>query len=147
DRQMLETTIRVLEPAGLDQLESPRLLFLLPATPELSHRSGDGLDEVLRHGLHDRHGLIAVAPTFSDWPWMTDLPDRQMFQQFLYCVDDVDCYIDEKHLDHPRHMVGYSNGESACLQLSLRYPELFRAAAAFVYPCMKEHSAEYEIPY
>ena len=90
DRQMLETTIRVLEPAGLDQLENPRLLFLLPATPELSHRSGDGLDEVLRHGLHDRHGLIAVAPTFSDWPWMTDLPDRQMFQQVLYFVEDVD---------------------------------------------------------
>src|SRR5699024_12594555 len=89
DRQMLETTIRVLEPAGLDQLESPRLLFLLPATPELRHRSGDGLDEVVRQGLHDRHGLIGVAPTFPDWRWMTDRPDRQMVQQVLYFVEDV----------------------------------------------------------
>jgi len=147
DRQMLETTIRVLEPAGLDQLESPRLLFLLPATPELSHRSGDGLDEVLRHGLHDRHGLIAVAPTFSDWPWMTDLPDRQMFQQVLYFVEDVVGFIDEKHPDLPRLLVGYSKGGSASLQLLLRYPELFRAAAAFDSPIMKEHPDEWEMPY
>ena len=47
DRQMFETIIRVLEPPGLDQLENPRLLFLLPATPELSHRSGEDRKSVV----------------------------------------------------------------------------------------------------
>src|SRR5690625_6782993 len=66
ERQMFETTIRVLEPDELDAVAQPRVLYLLPSTPELSHRSGDGLDEILHHELHQQHGLVAVAPTFSD---------------------------------------------------------------------------------
>lgn len=147
DRQMVETTIRVLEPDTLDDLEHPRVLYLLPATPELSHRSGDGLDEVLRHDLHNRHGLVAVAPTFSDWPWMTDLPDQKTFQQVLYFLEDVVGFIDRLHPDLPRLLVGYSKGGSAALQLLLRYPAMFRAAAAFDSPVMKERPDQWEMPY
>lgn len=147
NRQMFETSIRVLEPDHLDQIERPRVLFLLPACPELSHRSGDGLDQVLTHDLHNRHGLIAVAPTFSDWPWMTDLPDQQMFQQVLYFVEDVVGFIDGLYPDLSRLLVGYSKGGSAALQLLLRYPELFRAAAAFDSPVMKEVPDQWEMPY
>lgn len=147
DRQMVETTIRVLEPDNLDELENPRVLYLLPATPELSHRSGDGLDEVLRHDLHNRHGLVAVAPTFSDWPWMTDLPDQKTFQQVLYFLEDVVGFIDKLYPGLPRLLVGYSKGGSAALQLLLRYPELFTAAAAFDSPVMKERPDQWEMPY
>lgn len=147
DRQMFETTIRVLKPSGLQGIENPRVLYLLPATPELSHRSGDGLDEVLRLGLHERHGLVAVAPTFSDWPWMTDLPDRQMFQQVLYFLEDVVGFVDGLYPGMPRLLAGYSKGGSAALQLLLRYPHLFRAAAAFDSPIMKEQPDQWEMPY
>lgn len=147
DRQMYETTIRVLEPENLAEIENPRILYLLPSGPELSHRSGDGLDEVLREGLHERYGLVAVAPTFSDWPWMTDLPDRQMFQQVLYFLEDVVGFIDRQYPGLPRLLVGYSKGGSAALQLLLRYPEMFRAAAAFDSPIMKEQPDQWEMPY
>ena len=122
DRQMYETTIRVLEPDNLDEIEHPGVLYLLPSTPELSHRSGDGLDEVLAHDLHNRYGLVAVAPTYSDWPWMTDLPDKQMFQQVLYFLEDVVGFIDGLYRDSLRLLIGYSKGGSAALQLLLRYP-------------------------
>lgn len=147
DRQMVETTIRVLEPDNLAELEHPRVLYLLPSSPELSHRSGDGLDQILTHDLHNRHGLVAVAPTFSDWPWMTDLPDRQMFQQVLYFLEDVVGFIDGQYSGLPRLLVGYSKGGSAALQLLLRHPDLFRAAAAFDSPIMKERPDQWEMPY
>lgn len=147
DRQMVETTIRVLEPDDLDAIEHPRVLYLLPSTPELSHRSGDGLDEVLAHDLHNQHGLVTVAPTFSDWPWMTDLPDQKMFQQVLYFLEDVVGFIDRQYPGLPRLLAGYSKGGSAALQLLLRHPELFRAAAAFDSPIMKEQPDQWEMPY
>ena len=147
NRQMVETIIRVLEPDDLDRVEHPRVLYLLPATPELSHRSGDGLDEVLAHELHNRYGLVVVAPTFADWPWMTDLPDRPMFQQVLYFLEDVVGFIDGIYPGSDRLLLGYSKGGSAALQLLLRYPELFRAAAAFDSPIMKEQPDQWEMPY
>jgi len=147
DRQMLETTIRVLEPDNLDRIETPRVLFLLPSCPELSHRSGDGLDQVLVNDLHNRHGLIAVAPTYSDWPWMTDLPDQQMFRQLLYFLEDVVGFIDRLYPSRTRLLVGYSKGGSAAIQLLLRYPELFAAAAAFDSPIMKTQPDQWEMPY
>lgn len=147
DRQMVETTIRVLEPDDLDSSAPHRILFVLPACPELSHRSGDGLDEVLKHDLHNRHGLIAVAPTFADWPWMTDLPDQAMFQQVLYFIEDVVGFVDQLYPEATRLLIGYSKGGSAALQLLLRYPEMFQAAAAFDSPVMKEQPDQWEMPY
>lgn len=147
NRQMVETIIRILEPDDLDRIENPRVLYLLPATPELSHRSGDGLDEVLANDLHNRYGFVAVAPTFSDWPWMTDLPDRPMFQQVLYFLEDVVGFVDGLYPDASRALIGYSKGGSAAVQLLLRHPELFRAAAAFDSPVMKERPDQWEMPY
>jgi pimeloyl-ACP methyl ester carboxylesterase len=147
DRQMFETTIRILEPDRRTATQNPRVLYLLPAGPELSHRSGDGLDQVLANDLHNKYGLIAVAPTYSDWPWMTDLPDRPMFQQILYFLEDVVGFVDRLYPGSDRLLLGYSKGGSAALQLLLRYPDLFRAAAAFDSPIMKEQPDQWEMPY
>lgn len=147
DRQMTETIVRVLEPDAPSTRERRRILFVLPASPELSHRSGDGLDQILAHDLHNRYGFTAVAPTYSDWPWMTDLPDRQMFQQILYFIEDVVGFADRLYPDSERLLLGYSKGGSAAIQLLLRYPHLFRAAAAFDSPVMKEEPDQWEMPY
>jgi len=146
-RQQLQTVIRVLEPDDLDSVESPRVVYLLPSTPELSHRSGDGLDEALRNDLHNRYGLVFVAPTYSDWPWMTDLPDQAMFQQLMYFLDEVVPFIDSRHPSLSRLLIGYSKGGSAALQILLRHPDRFAAAAAFDSPVMKTRPDEWEMPY
>lgn len=147
DRQMFETIIRVLEPDVVDAATPRRLLFVLPSCPELSHRSGDGLDEILRNDLHNRYGMVAVAPSYSDWPWMTDLPDQQMFQQVLYFIEDVVPFIDGLYPGATRLLIGHSKAGSAALQLLLRYPELFTAAAAHDAPIMKEQPDQWEMPY
>jgi len=146
-RQQFETIIRVLEPDDLASVENPRLVYLLPSTPELSHRSGDGLDEVLRHDLHNQYGLVFVAPTYSDWPWMTDLPDQPMFQQLMFFLEEIVPFIDTRYPELSRSLVGYSKGGSAALQILLRYPETFAAAAAFDSPVMKSRPDQWEMPY
>jgi pimeloyl-ACP methyl ester carboxylesterase len=146
-RQQFETIVRVLEPDNLAALENPRVVYLLPSTPELSHRSGDGLDQVLQHDLHNQHGLVFVAPTYSDWPWMTDLPDQPMFQQLMFFLEEVVPFIDDQYPSLPRLMIGYSKGGSAALQILLRYPEKFAAAAAFDSPVMKTQPDQWEMPY
>ncbi|MGF2949186.1 alpha/beta hydrolase-fold protein [Microbacterium alcoholitolerans] len=146
-RQQLETVIRVLEPDDLENVENPRIVYLLPSTPELSHRSGDGLDEALRHDLHNQHGLVFIAPTYSDWPWMTDLPDQAMFQQLMYFLEEVVPFIDSRYPSLLRLLIGYSKGGSAALQILLRHPEQFAAAAAFDSPVMKTRPDQWEMPY
>lgn len=146
-RQQFETILRVLEPDDLASVANPRVVFLLPSTPELSHRSGDGLDQALTHDLHNRHGLIFVAPTYSDWPWMTDLPDQAMFQQLMYFLEEIVPFVDDLYPEHRRLLIGYSKGGSAALQILLRHPELFAAAATFDSPVMKTQPDQWEMPY
>ncbi|GAB3811453.1 hypothetical protein GCM10028820_02710 [Tessaracoccus terricola] len=148
-RQQFETILRVLEPSREPQgpAASRRVVLLLPSTPELSHRSGDGLDEVLRHDLHNRHDMVVVAPTYSDWPWMTDLPDQPMFQQLMFFLEEIVPFVEQLYPSSPRLLVGYSKGGSAALQILLRHPELFAAAAAFDSPVMKTAPDQWEMPY
>lgn len=146
-RQRFETIIRVLVPKAIERLERPRVVYALPSSPELSHRSGDVIETILAGGLHERYGMVVVAPTYAEWPWMTDLPDSPMFEQVLYLLEDILPLFDRQYPGAPRLLVGYSKGGCASLQLLLRYPELFHAAALFDSPIMKELPDQWEMPY
>lgn len=146
-RQRFETIIRVLVPDEIERIEHPRVVYALPSSPELSHRSGDVIETVLAEDLHNRHGMVVVAPTYAEWPWMTDLPDNPMFEQVLYLLEDVLPVFDQRYPGSRRLLVGYSKGGCASLQLLLRYPELFHACALFDSPIMKELPDQWEMPY
>lgn len=146
-RQRFETVIRVLAPDDVERIECPRVLYALPSSPELSHRSGDVIETVLAEDLHNRHGMVVVAPTYAEWPWMTDLPDSPMFEQVLYFLEDVVPVFDRQYPDSRRLLVGYSKGGCASLQLLLRHPETFHAMACFDSPIMKELPDQWEMPY
>ncbi|MCC2028078.1 hypothetical protein KEC56_00800 [Microbacterium sp. YMB-B2] len=146
-RQQFETVVRVLEPDDLANIKNPPVVYLLPSTPELSHRSGDGLDEALRGDLHNRYGMVFVAPTYSDWPWMTDLPDQPTLQQLMFFLDEIVPFVDGVYPSSTRALIGYSKGGSAAVQILVRYPELFTAAAAFDSPVMKTRPDDWEMPF
>jgi pimeloyl-ACP methyl ester carboxylesterase len=146
-RQRFETVIRVLVPDDVERIERPRVVYALPSSPELSHRSGDVIETVLAEDLHNRHGMVVVAPTYAEWPWMTDLPDNPMFEQVLYFLEDVVPLFDRQYPGSRRLLVGYSKGGCASLQLLLRYPETFGACALFDSPIMKELPDQWEMPY
>ncbi len=146
-RQMHETIIRVLVPDNIDAFETPRVVFVLPASPDLSHRSGDCIQEILVNDLHNRHGMVIVAPTFAEWPWMTDHPDNQRYQQVLFLLEDIVTHADTLFPGSKRLLLGYSKGGTAAMQMLLRYPQVFEAIAFFDSPIMKELPDQWEMPY
>lgn len=146
-RQRFETVIRVLVPKDIERIERPRVVYALPSSPEISHRSGDVIEVILAEGLHDRYGMVVVAPSYAEWPWMTDLPDDPMFQQVLYLLEDVLPVFDRRFPDSKRLLLGQSKSGTASMQLLLRYPELFHAIAFFDSPIMKELPDQWEMPY
>ena len=50
-----ETLVRVLLPAPLDDSKKYRVLFVLPVEAGVEQRYGDGLAEIRRLDLHNRH--------------------------------------------------------------------------------------------
>ena len=63
------TQIKVLLPDRLDNGRRYPVLYVLPVEPGDGTRWGDGLAEVKKHDIHNRHGLICVLSTFSQLPW------------------------------------------------------------------------------
>src|SRR5947207_2021277 len=59
------TKISVLLPGKLEKDRRYRVLYVLPVEAGDGTRYGDGLLEVKKLGLHDRHGLVCVMPTFA----------------------------------------------------------------------------------
>ncbi|MFH1267895.1 MAG: hypothetical protein ABIK89_19430, partial [Planctomycetota bacterium] len=68
------TRIKVLLPDRLEEGRRCAVLYVLPVEAGEGARWGDGLVEVKKHDLHNRHRLICVLPTFSHLPWYADHP-------------------------------------------------------------------------
>lgn len=132
-RQASETTVRVLVP---DEPASPcRVLYVLPVQPGESGEWGDGLSEIEKLDLQNRHQLICVSPSFSGWPWYADHPDDPTLQQESYFFEDVLPLVARSYDILPRPLlVGFSKSGWGAFSLLLRFPERFTAAAAFDAP-------------
>ena len=87
--QAHDLPLRVLLPKKLDKVKSPGVLYVLPIEPEIQFRFGDGLTTVEQHDLHNKFGLIAVAPSFSDWPWYANHPTDPKIQFDKYCIPQL----------------------------------------------------------
>lgn len=59
------TQIRVLLPDPFEKSRSYPVVYVLPVEPRNENRYGDGLLEVKKNDLQNRHQAIFVAPTFS----------------------------------------------------------------------------------
>ena len=79
--QAQPTKIRVLRP---DREETQRtkhpVVYVLPVEAGTGDRYGDGLKEVQKLDLHNRFGVLFVAPTFSHLPWYADHPTQPELQ-------------------------------------------------------------------
>lgn len=117
------------------------LLFVLPVEAGVSERWGDGLREIERLGLHDRHNLICVQPTFSHLPWYgdhaTDKTIRQESHLVKVCVPLVDRKFRQAKTQR-RLLLGFSKSGWGAMSLLLRHPNLFAKAAAWDAPFTKK---------
>jgi acetyl esterase/lipase len=136
------TTIRVLLPDRIDEKTKHPVLYVLPVEAKDGRRYGDGLLEVKKAGLHNRYGLICVAPTFSHLPWYADHPTDKTIRQESYFLKVVVPFIEKTYpvLARPegRLLVGFSKSGWGAFALLLRHPEVFGKAAAWDAPLMKD---------
>ena len=141
------TQIRVLLPDRLEPEARYPVVYVLPVEPRDEHHYGDGLIEVRKHDLHNRHGTIFVAPTFSHLPWYADHPtDPEIRQETLL--------PGSRRPVHRRPLPGEGGPGGAApaglqqvglgaYSLLLRHPEVFGRAAAWDAPLMMDSPGKY----
>lgn len=137
-----KTKIRVLLPSQIHKDKKYRVLFVLPVEKNEENRYGDGLLEIKKANLHNKHNLICVAPTFSHLPWYANHPSDQSIQQETYFLKVVVSFVD---VIYPttcsadgRFLLGFSKSGWGAFSLLLRNPDLFSKAAAWDAPLMKQ---------
>jgi hypothetical protein len=141
------TRIRVLRPDTLEKGKTYTVVYLLPVEAGGESRYGDGLKEVKKLGLHNRHGAVFVAPTFSDLPWYADHPTRPAVRQESYFLNVVVPFIDRTYpvrsAADGRLLLGFSKSGWGAWSLLLRHPDRFGRAAAWDAPLMMDQPGKY----
>jgi S-formylglutathione hydrolase FrmB len=127
--------ICVLTPDALAPERAYPVVYVLPVEPGSGAHFGDGLAEIHKHGLQNRLQFIAVAPTFSYWPWCADHPSNPSMRQESHFLRIVIPFVEANFpaAANPdgRLLLGFSKSGFAAFSLLLRRPETFGRAAAW----------------
>ncbi|HUE70835.1 MAG TPA: alpha/beta hydrolase-fold protein [Pirellulaceae bacterium] len=141
------TKIHVLLPKTVDESKRYAVIYVLPVEAREEARYGDGLAEVLKHGLHNKYQAIFVAPTFSDLPWYADHPTKQEVRQETYFLQVVVPLVEKLYPAEAsvegRRLLGFSKSGWGAWSLLLRHPSVFGRAAAWDAPLMLDAPGKY----
>jgi len=147
-----DTNVRILLPDTKEgqarYLNNPRVVYVLPVNPDVTTQWNDGLYTVSQADLHNQYGFVAVAPSFTNWPWFADNPTDPKIQQETYFVKEVVPLVDSlfPETSKKRLLLGFSKSGNGSYQLILRYPDMFMAASIWDAPVMKTAPDEFEMP-
>jgi S-formylglutathione hydrolase FrmB len=141
------TSIRVLLPDRAESGQRFPVLYVLPVEAGDGNRYGDGLLECKRQGIHNKHNILCVAPTFSNLPWYADHPSDPQIQQESYFLNVVIPLVDAAYptINKPsgRFLIGFSKSGWGAFSLLLRHPDTFAMAVAWDAPLMKERPDQF----
>lgn len=142
-----ETSLRVLLPTGIKPGEKLRVMLVLPVEPQEEHKYGDGLAEVRRHDLHNKHRLICASPSFSHLPWYADHPTDARVRQETYLLKVVLPALRERYPCSERPddclLLGFSKSGWGAWSLLLRHPDMFGRVAAWDSPLVESAPKKY----
>ena len=134
------TQIRVLLPDSPQPGIRYPVAYVLPVEAGRETRWGDGLREVQQAGLHNRHQVICVQPTFSHLPWYADHPTDATIRQESYLLQAIVPWVEKhypvKQSSDGRWLVGFSKSGWGAYSLLLRHGQIFGKAAAWDAPLM-----------
>jgi hypothetical protein len=134
-----ETTgIMVLLPDRLEKGRRYPVVYVLPVEPKTESRYGNGLLEVKKLDLHNKHSLIFVEPTFAQLPWYADHPTDKGVRQESYFLKVVVPFVEKQYPASTevkdRRLLGFSKSGWGAFCLLLRHPDVFGKAVAFDAP-------------
>lgn len=145
--QSKATLIRVLMPEKPEKGKQYPVVYVLPVEAGTENKYGDGLKEVQKLDLHNKRGVIFVAPTFSQLPWYADHPTKPELRQETYFLKVVVAYIDNNYPvrvgAEGRLLLGFSKSGWGAYSLLFRHPTLFGKAAAWDAPMMMDKPGKY----
>jgi hypothetical protein len=138
------TEIKVLLPDRMEPGKRYPALYVLPVEAGAGKQYGNGLVEIKKHDLHNKHGVICVEATFSHLPWYTDHPADAKIRQETYFLKVVLPFI-EKHypVSMVRWLLGFSKSGWGAFSLLLRHPQVFAKAVAWDAPLMMAQPNKY----
>lgn len=129
------TSLRILAPTDLSPDRRYRVLFVLPVHEDGLFKHGDGLLEVQKLNIHNKHQLICVAPAFSSQPWYADHDQDPTKRDESHLLKTVIPFVEENyHVRTDRSgrlLVGFSKSGWGAMTLLLRHPDKFHKAAAW----------------
>jgi S-formylglutathione hydrolase FrmB len=141
------TQIKVLLPDAREPDRRYPVIYVLPVEAKNESRYGDGLAEVKKHDLQNKHPAIFVAPTFSHLPWYADHPTDALIRQETYFLQVVVPFIERTYpvnaKPESRLLLGFSKSGWGAWSLLLRHPEVFGRAAAWDAPLMMDRLGKY----
>jgi len=134
--------IRVLEPT----VAAPgprRILYVLPVeigVTSLSSLYSDGLEELRLLDVPNRFNMTLIAPSFNYEPWYGDNPLDSTKRMESFIINDLlpwgDTFVQSASIPQ-RLLIGFSKSGNGVLDLILRHPDVFSAAAAWDAPAVQ----------
>jgi S-formylglutathione hydrolase FrmB len=136
------TDVMVLLPERLERGKAYPVVYVLPVEAGKGSQYGNGLLEVKRHDLHNRHQAVFVAPTFSHVPWYADHPadpkNRQESHFLKIVVPLIETRYPVQANAEGRLLLGFSKSGWGAFSLLLRHPDVFGRAVAWDAPLMQD---------
>ena len=130
-----QTKLRILLPDDFDLRKKYRALYVLPVHEDGVNKHGDGLVEIKKHGFHNQHQLICVAPSFTSKPWYADHDLNSEKQDESHLLKTVIPFIEKRYPAQTdvkgRLLIGFSKSGWGATALLLRSPTVFHRAAAW----------------
>ena len=132
--------VRILLPENYSKRgKFKRFLFVLPVSKKEDYHHGNGLDEIRKLDLHNKHNLIVIAPSFAKTPWYTNKQESHFIKAVVPAVDELFPCRNPQRL-----LIGFSKSGWGTLNMVSRYPKLFKGAVCFDAPLGWKHSKKIE---
>jgi len=131
--------IRVLEPTNPAPGKPRRFLYVLPVdqgVQDLTSTWSDGLEELRLLDIPNRFNMTLIAPSFNYEPWygdsVTDPTHRMESFIIVHLIPFGDTFAQGGVPQ--RYLIGFSKSGNGALDLILKHPRVFNAAAAWDSP-------------
>jgi cytochrome c2 len=130
--------VRVLVPTDPSANYAHSFLYALPVENGLTGQSlGDGLDELESLDVENQYNTTIIEPIFPMYSWYADNPNDATIDYETFVADILPQWVDSHFSttgDEQNLLIGFSKSGYGAVDLLLKHPTVFSAAAAFDFP-------------
>ena len=130
--------VRVLTPTDPSSADPHSFLFALPVEAGLTQPTwGSGLDELAKLDVQDEYNTTIIEPIFPVTSWYADNSIDPTINYETFMSSILPQWVDSQFSttgDEKNLLIGFSKSGYGDLDLLLKHPDVFDAAAAFDFP-------------